>query len=510
MATQSYITFKVNGINMFYQTGIKDTVQVGSTLTTGIYGVWNVDGTNNLTVKNAWNANGDAIDSKSGANGTIATPSGTTFTTGSMTFGSGKLGSGAFTFNGSNFISLPANTFTFNSDYSVSFWCYIPSSVTSDSRYNSLGVPLVNAFDNTGGYTNYAGWSTSWYNNLFYFSSGGDVYGNSYSQRTVSMTLLNQWVHICVTRKYSTRSRIYINGTLVADNAITQNPTYKSNNLAYIGAKYYSFSTPYFSPTISGVKIDAVQTWDGTELDQTAVTELYNSGNGQEYPFTISNTLISTTNDAYGTNHGTRPSSTLSGGALGPTFTTGKIGNAFLFDGINDYIALADDSLNISGPISISFWIKSSNTSTSGIILGNIQSARGGYGFTHGYQIWLNLGKIQAGFRDGTTSTNYFVDSVASVSNNQWNNVIATYTPNSTTGIKVYINGTLDVSGQSPTQVNYSAPMKPCIGARSISNVVSTYVPLSNLDMLSIWNKTLTQSEVTELYNSGNGKQYPY
>ena len=31
----------------------------------------------------------------------------------------------------------------------------------------------------------------------------------------------------------------------------------------------------------------------------------------------------------------------------------------------------------------------------------------------------------------------------------------------------------------------------------------------SKVDAVNVWNKELTQSEITELYNSGNGKQYP-
>jgi hypothetical protein len=31
----------------------------------------------------------------------------------------------------------------------------------------------------------------------------------------------------------------------------------------------------------------------------------------------------------------------------------------------------------------------------------------------------------------------------------------------------------------------------------------------TKIDTFNIWNKELTQSEITELYNSGNGKQYP-
>ena len=162
----------VNGLGQV-KLGFKPTPAppTQSTLMTSIYAVYNADGNNNLTVKNAWNANGNAVDSKSGVNGTIAQPSGTSWVAGTMTYGSGKLGSGAFTFNGSNFVSLPADSLKFTGDYSISMWVYIPSSVTSDPRYNSVGVPLINAFDNKAGYTNYYGWSISWYNNLIYFSS---------------------------------------------------------------------------------------------------------------------------------------------------------------------------------------------------------------------------------------------------------------------------------------------------------------------------------------------------
>jgi hypothetical protein len=31
----------------------------------------------------------------------------------------------------------------------------------------------------------------------------------------------------------------------------------------------------------------------------------------------------------------------------------------------------------------------------------------------------------------------------------------------------------------------------------------------SKLDAIGVWNRVLTATEVTELYNSGNGKQYP-
>ena len=704
-------------LNSLYSVWNADTL--GTSLDTSIFGAWNGDGSNNLTVKNAWNANGNIVDSKSAANGTIATPSGTTFVTGTMSFGTGKLGSGAITFSGTNFVSLPNGTLTFTGDFSASFWIYVPTSFgTNYSR-------VLSAFDNSAGYTGYKGWDTTYSNGKMslYIYPG---LGTDYYSITVPMTLKDQWVHVAVTKVLGQQGNIYINGVAgvktvdqrgsgSSTQAIAYNGT---SNLAYMGASYFAFSLPYYTPTVAGgFKIDAIQTWDGVALDQTAVTELYNSGNGQEYPFTLSNALIGTPKDVVGTNHGTSPSGSaptfttgkigkafsfdgvndyvalpnnslnftgdfsfslwmnrkaavnanilsnyyngatpygwwlsisngtiafrmgngtstylcnitttllganvwqlititknsssvkmyvdgllktsatitgnvvyttthypmigaakydagspvgylengclidgvttwqkeltsdevtqlynLSTGAQYPyssqtlpstnnqfgvdnvtfvngcTFTDGKIGKAFLFDGVNDYITLPDDSLNFTSNFSYSFWIKTNNDANYGIIIGNLQNPRGSYGFAHGYCYWLEYGKIVTQYKNGNNITKS-ITSVTSVSNGQWNHVVITYNPGSgtngnSTGNKIYINGFLDVSGQTldavGNTITYTSPMKPCIGARNFNGTPGTCIPFSNIDAISIWQKELTQAEVTELYNSGNGKQ---
>jgi hypothetical protein len=197
----------------------------------------------------------------------------------------------------------------------------------------------------------------------------------------------------------------------------------------------------------------------------------------------------------------------------GCTFAAGKIGKAFTFDGINDYVALPDNSLNLTGAFSYSFWIKASNTTDYTIIVGNVQNPRGSYSHVHGYQYWLSAGKLQTGYNNGV-GISVGQTTTATIANGAWNHVVATYNPNNaTTGSKVYINGTLDSQTTSLGLVNpigYSSPMKACIGARNFNGSTLTF--LSNgtsIDALSAWNKELTASEITELYNSGNGKQYP-
>lgn len=76
----------------------------------------------------------------------------------------------------------------------------------------------------------------------------------------------------------------------------------------------------------------------------------------------------------------------------------------------------------------------------------------------------------------------------------------------SANNVKYYINGTLD--GNEPTDANeIDANLTIfCIGANSDGNLqFFTGV----IDEVGVWNKALTQAEITALYNGGNGLAYP-
>jgi hypothetical protein len=484
---------------------------LGTSLDTSIYGVWNADGSNNLSVKNAWNANGNANDSKGGANGTIVTPNSTTgYTTSSMTYSTGKLGTASFTFNGSNFVSLPANTFTFTSDFTVSCWFYVPTNYVSNAN-------LLSAFDNTGSYPSYFGWWIGYdsTNKKINFSIGDSTQG-SYGNVTLSTAnntiTPGQWNHVMVTRKNSTRSCIYINGVLSNSNTNTTNPRY-SNGWSSIGSAYFAFSQPYWTAANAGLKIDSVQTWDGVELDQTAVTELYNSGNGQEYPFTVSNALIATPNDSYGTNHGTLMN--------GCTFTTGKLGQAFTFDGVNDYVSLPDNSLNLTGDFSISVWVYPT-AGTPQSIINNQAYANGsiykGWGIDINNVSGGQSGKVTFTFGQGPSAGAYtgWEFRTTSLTNNAWNHIII----QRVSGVNTYcwVNGISQTyvlygyNSNITTNPTYHTTQYNTIGAsKQLSGVVSNYIANgSKVDGLTIWNKSLTEDERTQLYNLGNGTQYPF
>jgi hypothetical protein len=482
-----------------------------STLWASVFSAWNGEASNNSTIKNAWNANANTIDSKSGANGTIVTPNSTTgYTTSSMTYSTGKLGTASFTFNGSNFVSLPNNTFTFTNDFTVSCWFFVPTNYVSNAN-------LLSAFDNTGSYPAYFGWMMGYDStnknisfNICRNDMGG-YYALGLSTATNSI-IPGQWNHVTVTRKRSTRSRIYINGVLSTSNTSTINPVY-SNGWSSIGSSYYAFSHPFWKAANAGLKIDAVQTWE-SELDQTAVTELYNSGNGQEYPFTTSNALIQTFNDAVGTNNGTRTAATLTSGVLGPILTTGKIGNAFQFDGINDFIQLPNNSMNFTGDFSISAWLYfPTATQLIGSDYGHILSNWTAVTWTSNLAGWrfdTSGNTIYFTTYNGTSTSVMLGAPGMGLDRSGWRHIVFTRTG---TTYKLWLDGGQYTATSTTMLVpKYQGTIIPKIG-RAGDSTMGGWDSYSSskilIDAVTVWQKALTVNEITELYNSGNGKQYP-
>jgi len=205
-----------------------------------------------------------------------------------------------------------------------------------------------------------------------------------------------------------------------------------------------------------------------------------------------------TTNDSFGANNGTPIG--------GLTYTAGKIGQAFQFNGTNAYVSLPNSSsqFNFTGDFSVSMWFRSSNLLTSRYAIGNYKS-----GGSNGYG-WLLFYSVAGGFAFDLRNGNNInqVRNIQVIGTNTWHHVVAVRKMGQIH--KLYVNG-IDVSAiQTDGNVNniagYTASQAMDLGGLSDVSVAS----LSDLDGVNIWNKALIASEITELYNSGNGKQYPF
>ena len=489
---RSYVSPLSSLLTSIYGVWNADTASTVTTLGNGTFAAWNAEdvitatqlGTN---VSSVWNGealgtsldtsihrvyNGDNVNDTSGnaQNGTNV---------GGVTFTTGKIGN-AFTFNGSNYVSLPDNSLnSLTGDFSISLWFFLANSTSGFKT-------VVSAYINTGGLD--YGWELDIIDGVQpYFA----IYGSTTVTLQRASTFTSGWNHFVVTRKGSTGTKMYHNGNLVINNTSTVNPRYNSTTYASIGAlKYGTSSVAQFTP--NGNLIDALSVWN-KELTAGEVVNLYNSGNGAEYPF--SSQTLPSPNDAVGTNHGTLVN--------GTTFTTGKIGKAFNFDGVNDYIQLPNNSMNFLGDFSISLWVNfngSNGTLIGSTCFGNNSSPQEG---TSGWSLTYANGYLMFNIYNDNSHVGLEKNNI--IVSNAWNHIVITSKSGSN---KIYANGVLVLTNTSTMRPNYRKTVSTRLGGSS------TYLPNSyffgKMDAVTAWEKELSASEISALYNSGNAQQYPF
>jgi hypothetical protein len=455
----------------------------GSSLMTSVYAVYNADTVRSASLKTSlyavYNGESNASDSIGSNNGTVV---------GGLTYASGKIGT-AFSFNGTNsYIQLPQYSMRFTNSFSISCWTYTTANQTG---YKAL---IGDYYYSGGDYGYTISISSANKVSVFVVGAGGTPYGIT-SVVTLSN---NQWNNIAVVwDKASTNLKLYVNGTLDTSltTALASTITYAAgSNRTNIGTSNSSPASGIGAGVFNGL-IDAMTVWNRI-LTQSDITELYNSGNGAQY--IADNFYTPNINDSKGTNNGT---------AIGGlTYGVGKVGTAFQFNGTNAYVNLPNSSgqFNFTGDFSVSMWFKSSNLSTSRYAIGNYKS-----GGSNGYG-WLLFYSVVGGFAFDLRNGNNInqVRNTQTINTNTWYHVVAVRKMGQIH--KLYVNG-VDVSApQTDGNVNniagYTANQPMDLGGLSDANAPA----LCDLDGVNMWNKALTQSEITELYNSGNGKQYPY
>lgn len=466
---------------MYYYRLISSMLKaVISTLGTGLYAVYKAESDALASLTTSLYA---VYKGESNANDSLGNYNGTPY--GGLTYTAGKSGN-AFTFNGTDaYVSLPVNTLSSLTDFSISFW-YNPSSLPA-------GSALV------GNYTWIGGIDRGYLIYLNYGTLYFRLWGSSTVDLVASGTFsTNTWYHVVLTRKESTRSKLYINGSLNASNTSTVNPNYTTTNYNSLGASQYNATNKEY---YCNGKMDEVNIWN-KELTSTEITDLYNSGNGKFYQGnTFSSTIV---NDSLATYNGTAQG--------GLTYSGGKSGNAFTFNGTDAYVSLPDNMFNsLTGDFSINMWVNIVNTGTLQTLLScKAYDGTNAWGFS-----LFNYGTSRFDITYGSSSAITLLDNVNGHEiYNTW--YMVTVTRKASTGTKIYYNGTLAASNTSTQNIVFNPTTNKCaIGAYVLTyplNVGTVYYLAngSKLDELNIWSKELSSTEVTELYNASTGKFYPY
>jgi hypothetical protein len=184
----------------------------------------------------------------------------------------------------------------------------------------------------------------------------------------------------------------------------------------------------------------------------------------------------------------------------GATLTTDRFGNensAYNFNGTNNFIEVADNNLlDLTNNFTLSAWYFTNNqTQFEQTILGKGRDVGGS-----GYNLLFNTDNngvsynIQIGLNSGTLNTG------AGISVNQsnsigWHQIVGTYDG---VNIKLYIDGVLQFTNtQNITLENSSQNL---YFGRELLNLPRYFN--GKLDDIGIWNRALTQAEITAMYNA--------
>lgn len=208
-------------------------------------------------------------------------------------------------------------------------------------------------------------------------------------------------------------------------------------------------------------------------------------------------TADNTPNDALGNYNGTLVN--------GATYGTGIINQGFSLDGVNDYVDLGD-ILDNDGtqPWSVSCWVKLNSTSNQ-LLVGK-QNNSVPY---NGWGLVMVSSKVYLGFFNNVPSVMLQTYNTQILTTGVWYNIVATYDGSKdANNIKVYIDGSLGtqdvVTNSLGVNSSSASGVKATISSRNGGALMSNSI----IDEVAIFNRELTSTEVTELYNSGAGKQY--
>lgn len=177
-----------------------------------------------------------------------------------------------------------------------------------------------------------------------------------------------------------------------------------------------------------------------------------------------------------------------------PTGISGKINEAFQFGADDDYVTRTELSeVGKNEAYSINVWVFPDDGSVNTVFFQNNADSN------DRNNMGIRSNEAVVGYFDGSTSRTTSKDITDSV----WSMV--TFTKTGTT-VKVYVNGVL---GSGAEDVSHPTSAGFYLGAGNNGGTISTEFN-GDMDEIGIWSRVLSQEEIDELYNGGDGLQYPF
>ncbi len=431
-----------------------------------------------------WPFSGNANDqSGNGNNGTVT---GAILTT--DRFGNAN---SAYNFDGSNNHILVSDNSTLSgfSDITISLWVNISQFPSASNPFSGLVTKWYGSGSCGGMTDNYACYLRT--NNQFV--AGTNQYRN-YPDMLQSPSNLStsNWYHLVMVHNSTTGGSIYINGSLVSTYN-TSGALCSSTNPLYFGCDNGLGAINRF---FNG-KLDDIGIWNRA-LSQQEITTMYNGVNYSDTCNAVSGSLVNGIVAYYPFcgNANDQSGNGLNGVVNGATLTTDRFGNtnnAYNFNGNSDFIKVLDnDLLDLTQNLTLSAWISPNSVVNEQAIIGKGKIvSQTGYALLHNVLIPEKTGiSIQ---NIPTPVSESFINS-STLNLNSWYNLIGTYNGSE---LKLYLNGILVNSISTNLQLMPNSLTDLFIGCE-----LSGFRFFNGkIDDIGIWNRALTQQEITQLFN---------
>lgn len=386
-----------------------------------------------------------------------------------------------------DYIAVTSSLFAFGtSAFSFSLWV------------NALGTISANTIISLGG-SNTEGGVMSYYNGNLIFYSGGFIITDPVAFPT------NEWVFLTFTSD-GTNLKMF-------------------KNLVQAGSTYSGAYLSFVSPDlhIGTNKASLTESFDGSMedvrfyskcLSQEEMDKIYFDG----LPNLVAHYKMN--DNAASTTIVDSSVNKLAGVASANTSTlseTGKIDKALSFNGSSEYAAVANNALLQpgTGNFSVAFWLNAQNHGAANGWNGLIDMRPWTTGVDNGWSIGFgtrsdfpDYHKITTHYADGDTGWDMAYDgtqcSSSEVALNTWEHWVVVFDKTNSL-LKFYKNEVLETS-TLPTGGFPTGSVTPTVPLRIGKDNRNSYIA-STLDDLRIYNKALTQAEISLIYNSGVGME---
>lgn len=196
-------------------------------------------------------------------------------------------------------------------------------------------------------------------------------------------------------------------------------------------------------------------------------------------------------------NHGTLTNMDAGADWVGAT-VQGKSGYALDFDGTNDFVNYSATTGKIPNYISVGCWFRTSQTTT-----GRLTTKPRVASSQQAYSLAINLTAGRVSWIVNTSVTNATIASTTTINTNAWFFVVGTY--DGTTS-RLFVNGTQETSVGLTGSILYTNDLPFQVGR---FDALGQYFA-GQIGGLWLWERSLTATEVRQLYRVDPGWYRPY